>query len=442
METLHLGSSGPDYRDRQCLLAKMGNRHGLIAGATGTGKTITLQVMAEEFSNMGVPVFLSDIKGDVSGMCLPGSPDQGSHEAFQQRADMLGIDLAYQQFPVSMWDVFGEQGTPIKASLVNMGPRLISSLLELTQAQSGVLNIAFKVAEDYGSELHTLESLRTLLSYMAKDAESLSLRYGNVTPSSIGAIQRQLLMIENQGGLDFFSEYPATLNDLIGVDAKGKGRINILASDKLIQNPKMYALFLLWLLDKLFKELPEVGNPDKPKIVFFFDEAHLLFELASKPLMQKIEQIVRLIRSKGVGIYFVTQKPDDLPEVILSQLGNRVQHALRSFTARDRRELKRAAETYRENPEFDIASKISSLGVGEAVTSLLDAKGIPGIAQHTYIRPPFSHVGAVSVKIKLRNGGKPTTEYSKRAKSLTSSGVRPVRSTFKSGFCRGLFGNG
>lgn len=403
MSNAYIGNAGENAHERQYLLSKMGNRHGLIAGATGTGKTVTLQVLAEEFSMMGVPVFLSDIKGDVSGICLPGSEEQPAHSAFQNRANLLGIELAYQTFPVAMWDVYGEQGKEIKASLRNMGPRLVSSLFELTQAQTGTLNIAFKVAQSYGSQLHTVADLRKLLPKMANDSESLSLTYGNVGNASVGAIQRQLLMIENQGGLGFFSKDPLNLADFIQIDENGKGQINILAADKLIQNPKMYAIFLLWLLDKMYKELPEVGNPEKPKIVFFFDEAHLLFSLSSKPLLQKVEQIVRLIRSKGVGVYFVTQRPDDIPENVLSQLGNRVQHALRSFTGRDRRELKSAAETYRNNPEFDVATKISQLGVGEAVTSLLDRKGIPGVARHTFIRPPFSHVGPVSTEVKLRH---------------------------------------
>ena len=373
------------------------NRHGLIAGATGTGKTVTLQVLAENFSNAGVPVFLTDVKGDLSGLAHEGTETFKLHETFTSRADKIGFnDYLYQSFPVTFWDLFGQQGHPVRTTIAEMGPLLVSRLLELSEPQEGVVNIAFRVADEQGMPLLDLKDLQALLVWVGEQREELTLRYGNVSASSIGAIQRRLLVLENQGGAELFGEPALALSDIISTTADGRGQINILASDKLMSAPRLYATFLLWLLSELFEELSEVGDPDKPKFVFFFDEAHLLFDGAPKPLVDKVEQVARLIRSKGVGIYFVTQNPSDVPEDILGQLGNRVQHALRAFTARDRRQLVQAAETYRDNPLFDTADAIREVGVGEAVTSMLQKKGIPGIVERTLIRPPSSKLGPIS----------------------------------------------
>ena len=398
-DRIFIGGGGDGYGTPQELLLDKANRHGLIAGATGTGKTVTLQIMAEGFSAAGVPVFLSDVKGDLSGLAATGSADFKLHEAFTKRAQTIGLDLHYDSFPVTFWDLFGEQGHPIRATVAEMGPLLLSRLMELTDAQEGVLNVAFRVADEEGLPLLDLKDLQALLVWVGQNAKELSLRYGNVAASSVGAIQRQLLVLENQGGTALFGEPALDLADMMRT-RDGRGEINILAADRLMGAPRLYATFLLWLLSELFEELPEVGNPDKPKLVFFFDEAHLLFDDAPKALVDKVEQVARLIRSKGVGVYFVTQNPADIPDDVLGQLGNRVQHALRAFTAKDRKELKTAAETYRDNPDFDTAEAIQQVGTGEAVTSLLDPKGIPAIVQRTLIRPPSSQLGPIDGKAR------------------------------------------
>ncbi|MEL7117218.1 MAG: helicase HerA-like domain-containing protein, partial [Pseudomonadota bacterium] len=379
---IFIGGGGEDYEEAQGLMLKYANRHGLIAGATGTGKTVTLQILAEGFSKAGVPVFLSDVKGDLSGLAVSGSDTFKLHEAFMKRAATIGFDdYSYGAAPVTFWDLFGAQGHPIRTTVSEMGPLLLARLLDLSEAQEGVLNIAFRLSDEEGLPLLDLKDLRALLVFVGENAPDLSLEYGHISNASIGAIQRQLLVLENQGGAGLFGEPALELDDLMQVDAEGHGRVNILAADKLMQSPQLYATFLLWLLSELFEELPEVGDPDKPKLVFFFDEAHLLFDDAPKALINKVEQVARLIRSKGVGVYFITQNPADVPEDVLGQLGNRVQHALRAFTARDQKALARAAQTYRENPAFDIEAAIREVGVGEAVTSMLEAKGVPGMAE-------------------------------------------------------------
>ncbi|UWQ06117.1 DUF853 domain-containing protein [Aliiroseovarius crassostreae] len=395
-ETIFIGGGGEGYGTAQTLLLKYANRHGLVAGATGTGKTVTLQIMAESFAAQGVPVFLSDVKGDLSGLAVAGSESFKLHEAFTSRAEKIGFtDYAYQAFPVTFWDLYGDQGHPIRTTVTEMGPLLLAQLLELTEAQEGVLNIAFRVADEQGLPLLDLKDLQALLVWVGENSKDLSLRYGNVSTASVGAIQRALLVLENQGGHKLFGEPALELSDMMRTDTDGRGRISILAADKLMASPKLYATFLLWLLSELFEELPEVGDPDKPKLVFFFDEAHLLFDDAPKALVDKVEQVARLIRSKGVGVYFCTQNPADVPEDILGQLGNRVQHALRAFTARDRKELRQAAETYRDNPRFSTEDAIREVGVGEAVTSFLERKGAPGMVERTLIRPPSSQLGPV-----------------------------------------------
>lgn len=393
-ETIFIGGGGEGYGEAQTLRLDKANRHGLVAGATGTGKTVTLQIMAEAFSAAGVPVFLSDVKGDLSGLAVSGSREGKLHEPFMARAQTIGLDLQYDSFPVTFWDLFGEQGHPIRATVAEMGPLLLARLMDLTDAQEGVLNVAFRVADEEGLPLLDLKDLQALLVWVGQNSKELSLRYGNVAASSVGAIQRALLVLENQGGSALFGEPALDLSDMMRL-RDGRGEINILAADQLMGSPRLYATFLLWLLSELFEELPEVGNPDKPKLVFFFDEAHLLFDDAPKALVDKVEQVARLIRSKGVGVYFVTQNPADIPDDVLGQLGNRVQHALRAFTAKDRKELKTAAETYRDNPAFDTAEAIQQVGTGEAVTSFLDRKGIPEIVQRTLIRPPSSQLGPV-----------------------------------------------
>ncbi|MFK7765510.1 MAG: helicase HerA-like domain-containing protein [Roseobacter sp.] len=398
---IFIGGSGAEYGVQQHMQLGYANRHGLIAGATGTGKTVTLQILAEGFAKAGVPVFLSDVKGDLSGLAHAGSAAHKLHSAFTERAEKIGFeDFAYEAFPVTFWDVFAEQGHPVRTTVSEMGPLLLSRLLELSEAQEGILNIAFRLADEEGLPLLDLKDLQALLVWIGENAKALSLRYGNVSSSSIGAIQRRLLVLENQGGAGLFGEPALALQDLMRCDASGYGQINILAADKLMNAPGLYATFLLWLLSELFEELPEVGDPDKPKLVFFFDEAHLLFDDAPKALVNKVEQVARLIRSKGVGVYFITQNPADVPEDILGQLGNRIQHALRAFTAKDRKELRLAAETYRENPTFDTETAIREVGVGEAVTSMLQKKGIPGIVERTLIRPPSSHLGPISTQAR------------------------------------------
>ncbi len=393
-EIIFIGGGGEGYSAAQTLRLDKANRHGLVAGATGTGKTVTLQIMAEAFSAAGVPVFLSDVKGDLSGLAVSGSPEGKLHEPFMARAQTIGLDLQYDSFPVTFWDLFGEQGHPIRATVAEMGPLLLARLMDLTDAQEGVLNVAFRVADEEGLPLLDLKDLQALLVWVGQNSKELSLRYGNVAASSVGAIQRALLVLENQGGSAFFGEPALDLSDMRRL-RDGRGEINILAADQLMGSPRLYATFLLWLLSELFEELPEVGNPDKPKLVFCFDEAHLLFDDAPKALVDKVEQVARLIRSKGVGVYFVTQNPADIPDDVLGQLGNRVQHALRAFTAKDRKELRTAAETYRDNPAFDTAEAIQQVGTGEAVTSFLDRKGIPEIVQRTLIRPPSSQLGPI-----------------------------------------------
>ncbi|MEW2916271.1 helicase HerA-like domain-containing protein [Ruegeria sp. ANG10] len=396
-KNIFLGGAGEDYGQPQNLTLKYANRHGLIAGATGTGKTVTLQILAEGFSAAGVPVFLSDVKGDLSGLAMAGSESHKLHQAFHDRATRIGFqDYTYAACPVTFWDLFGAQGHPVRTTVTEMGPLLLSRLMDLSEAQEGILNIAFRVADEEGMPLLDLKDLQALLVWIGENRAQLSLRYGNVSTASIGAIQRRLLVLENQGGTNLFGEPALELADLMRTDANGQGMVNILASDKLMGSPRLYATFLLWLLSELFEELPEVGDPDKPKLVFFFDEAHLLFEDAPKVLVDKVEQVARLIRSKGVGVYFISQNPADIPEDILGQLGNRVQHALRAFTARDRKNLRLAAETYRENPTFDTETAIREVGVGEAVTSMLQKKGVPGIVERTLIRPPGTQLGPIT----------------------------------------------
>jgi DNA helicase HerA-like ATPase len=371
------------------LLPALANRHGLITGATGTGKTITLQVLAERFSSIGVPVFMADVKGDLSGLAAPGV----ASPKLQQRLQMLGIsDWAPGGFPTAFWDVNGEQGHPVRATISDMGPLLLARLLNLNDTQSGVLQLVFKIADDSGLLLLDLKDLRAMVQYVGENARSFTTEYGNVSAASIGAIQRGLLALEQEGGDVFFGEPMLDINDLLQTDG-GKGVINILAADKLMASPRLYSTFLLWLLAELFEQLPEVGDMEKPKLVFFFDEAHLLFSEAPAPLLEKIEQVVRLIRSKGVGVYFVTQNPLDIPDKVLGQLGNRVQHALRAFTPRDQKAVATAAETLRPNPAFDAAAAITELGVGEALVSFLDEKGRPTVVERAFVLPPASRIG-------------------------------------------------
>ena len=397
---IFVGGGGEGHGTPQQLLLSYGNRHGLIAGATGTGKTVTLQVLAEGFSAAGVPVFLSDVKGDLSGLGAAGSVTHKLHDAFTTRAKTIGLTLDYRAFPVTYWDIFGTAGHPVRATVAEMGPLLLSRLLDLSDPQEGVLNVAFRLADEEALPLLDLKDLQSLLIFIGEHSAAISTRYGLVSTASIGAIQRQLLVLENQGAAEMFGEPALDLADLLRRDANGTGMINILAADKLMLQPRLYATFLLWLLSELFETLPEVGDPDRPKLVFFFDEAHLLFNDAPRALVEKVEQVARLIRSKGVGVYFVTQNPADVPEVILGQLGNRVQHALRAFTAKDQKDLAKAAETYRPNPRFAIDATIRELGTGEAVTSFLEAKGIPGMAERTLIRPPSSQLGPIDAALR------------------------------------------
>jgi hypothetical protein len=374
------------------LLPSMANRHGLIAGATGTGKTVTLQVLAEQFSRIGVPVFMADVKGDLSGISQPGEPKPKIAERIKQ----LGLrDFQFSGFPVTFWDVFGDQGHPVRATVSEMGPLLLGKLLNLNETQAGVLAIVFKIADDKGWLLLDLKDFRAMLDYVGQNASAFRTDYGNISTASVGAVQRGLLSLEQQGGEKFFAEPALNLDDLLQTDAGGRGLVNILAADKLLLSPKLYATFLLWLLSELFEHLPEVGDREKPKLVFFFDEAHLLFADAERPLMEKIEQVVRLVRSKGVGVYFVTQNPLDIPDLILGQLGNRVQHALRAFTPRDQKAVSAAAQTFRTNPNLDVEKVITELGVGEALVSLLDSKGAPGIVERALICPPRGQLGPV-----------------------------------------------
>jgi len=375
------------------LLPKMANRHGLIAGATGTGKTITMQGLAEGFSELGVPVFLADVKGDVSGVSQPGKP----HPKVAERVEIMSLDdFAFEGFPVTFWDVFGELGHPVRTTISEMGPLLMSRLLKLNDVQQGVLDLVFRVADDNGWLLLDLNDLRAMLKFVADNATEFRTLYGNISSASVGAIQRRLIGLEDQGGNQLFSEPVLNLDDLMQTDADGKGMINLLAANKLMNSPQLYSTFLLWLMSELFEQLPEVGDPDKPKLVLFFDEAHLIFKNAPAVLLDKVEQVVRLIRSKGVGVYFVTQNPTDIPDSVLGQLGNRIQHALRAYTAKDQKAVRAAAQTFRDNPKLDTEQVITELGVGEALVSLLDAKGRPGIVQQTLIKPPKSQIGPIN----------------------------------------------
>ncbi|GHC69648.1 helicase HerA-like C-terminal domain-containing protein [Limoniibacter endophyticus] len=394
--TIFLGASrNPDdsYKEAETLLLKYGNRHGLITGATGTGKTVTLQILAESFSRAGVPVFAADIKGDLSGTAVKGE----SKDFLLARAEAIKLDpYEFHDNPVIFWDLFGEQGHPIRTTISEMGPLLLSRLMNLTDAQEGVLNIAFRIADEEGLALLDMKDMKALLAHVYERASELSVSYGNVNKASVGAIQRALLVLEEQGRDHFFGEPALAIKDIMRTAPNGAGAINILAADKLMSSPRLYATFLLWLLSELFEELPEVGDPEKPRLVFFFDEAHLLFDEAPKVLIDRVEQVVRLIRSKGVGVYFVTQNPLDVPESVLAQLGNRVQHALRAYTPRETKAVKVAAETFRPNPDFDTYKAITSLGTGEALISTLENKGIPSMVERTLIRPPASRIGPLT----------------------------------------------
>ncbi|MEQ1542298.1 MAG: helicase HerA-like domain-containing protein [Novosphingobium sp.] len=392
---LGLGANG----ERQTLLLSRANRHGLVAGATGTGKTVTLQSMAEQFSAAGVPVFLADVKGDLSGICMAGSHDFKHAATIEERAKQLGLEpFEYKDNPAVFWDLYGESGHPVRTTISEMGPLLLSRLMGLNETQEGVLNIAFKWADDNGLLLLDMDDLQQVLIACAARAGDLATTYGNISKASVGTIQRQLLAFESQGADRFFGEPAFEINDFLRTDETGKGVINVLAAEKLMQSPKLYATFLLWLLSELFEALPEVGDPEKPTLVFFFDEAHLLFDEAPQALFDKIEQVVRLIRSKGVGVFFVTQNPVDIPEKIAGQLGNRVQHALRAFTPRDQKAIKAAAETFRINSDLDVETAITELKVGEALVSTLAEDGAPTIVQRTLIAPPRSRLGPITPK--------------------------------------------
>lgn len=375
---------------REILRLKLANRHGLITGATGTGKTVSLQILAEGFSAHGVPVFCADVKGDLSGIAAEGV----SKDVLEERARTIGFeDYRYESCPAIFWDLFGKQGHPIRTTVSEMGPLLLARLMNLNETQEGVLNIAFRLADEEGLLILDLKDLRALMVHVAERAQELTAEYGNVSKASVGAIQRRLLVLEEQGGRNFFGEPALDIRDLMRTTGDGRGIVNVLAADKLMQSPRLYATFLLWLMSELFEELPEVGDPEKPRLVFFFDEAHLLFDEAPRALLEKVEQVVRLIRSKGVGVYFVTQNPLDVPDSVSSQLGNRIQHALRAFTPREQKAVKAAAETFRPNPKFKTADVIMELGVGEALVSTLLKKGSPSVVQRTLVRPPSSRLG-------------------------------------------------
>ena len=381
----------------QVLNFKRANRHGLIAGATGTGKTVTLQGIVEGFSKAGVPSFVADVKGDLSGLGMAGSPTAKTHEIFAARAAEIGMtDWAYADNPVQLWDLFGEQGHPVRTTISEMGPLLLARLMDLNEVQEGVLTIAFHVADKEGLLLLDLDDLQAMLSNCAERADELTTTYGNVSKQSVGSIQRALLQLRSQGAEHFFGEPALEIADLISTDDSGRGVVNILAADKLMASPKLYSTFLLWLLSELFEQLPEVGDPDKPKLVFFFDEAHLLFNDTPKALLEKVEQVVRLIRSKGVGVYFITQNPIDIPDTVAAQLNNRVQHKLNAFTPRDQQAVKSAATTFRANPGVDVATAITELKVGEALVSLLQPDGAPSPVERTLIKPPASRVGPLT----------------------------------------------
>ncbi len=380
------------------LLPQMANRHGLIAGATGTGKTVSLQVLAEGLSRSGVSVFMADVKGDLAGISQAGSD---TNKKVVERRDLLKLKpFSFEGYPVTFWDIFGEQGHSIRATVSEMGPLILSRLFDLNETQGGVLSLVFKIADDNDLDLLDLKDLQAMLQYVGNNAQQFQTQYGNVAAATIGAIQRSLLTIQEQGAERFFGEPVLDLNDLMRIDPNGRGMINVLAADKLMLSPKAYTAFLLWLLSELFERLPEVGDADKPKLAFFFDEAHLLFTDVPKALLEKIEQMVRLIRSKGVGVYFVTQNPMDVPQTVLGQLGNRIQHALRAFTPLDQKAVKAAAQTFRTNPKLDVEEAITQLGVGEALVSMLDAKGMPGVVQRAFMLPPRSQIGPIPVEVR------------------------------------------
>lgn len=396
-EAIFLGAvtNAPDIK--QYLSLKWANRHGLIAGATGTGKTVTLQALAEGFSRAGVPVFMADVKGDLSGLCEPSAKE----DFLLKRADIIGLEnYTAQAFPVAFWDLFGKAGHPVRTTVSDVGPLLLARMLELNDTQEGVLGIAFRYAEDNGLLLLDMKDLRALLNEVHDKAGDISRTYGQVSKPSIATVQRALLRLEDQGGAHFFGEPALDLRDLIRTDIDGRGMVNILAADELMKSPRLYATFLMWLLTRLFDELPEAGDAAKPRLVFFFDEAHLLFDDAPKSLLDKIEQVVRLIRSKGVGIYFVTQNPQDIPDSVLGQLGNRIQHGLRAFTPAQQKFIDKAAQTYRANPDFDVKTAITDLGVGEALVSVLEDKGNPSMVQRTLIRPPSAKLGVADAAAK------------------------------------------
>jgi DNA helicase HerA-like ATPase len=395
-EAIFIGASRANddsIRGREELALAKANRHGMVTGATGTGKTVSLQIMAEGFSKAGVPVFCADMKGDVAGLAMAGEPK----DFLTKRAADIGFDdYAFEAFPVIFWDVFGEKGHPVRATVTEMGPLLLSRLMGLTAAQEGVLNIAFRIADEEGLLLLDMKDLQAMLAHVAERASEIGARYGNVSRASVGAIQRSLLVLEQQGGDRFFGEPALDVTEFMRTSRDGRGAINVLAADRLMSSPRLYATFLLWMLSELFEKLPEIGDPPKPKLVFFFDEAHLLFNDAPKALLERVEQVVRLIRSKGVGVYFVTQNPLDVPETVLAQLGNRVQHALRAYTPREQRAVKTAADTFRPNPEFDSFEAITRLGTGEALVSTIQRDGTPSVVERTLIRPPSSRIGTLS----------------------------------------------
>jgi DNA helicase HerA-like ATPase len=391
--------AGPGGSRPQQLELKRANRHGLVAGATGTGKTVTLQGIVEGLSAAGVPTFVADVKGDLAGLAMPGAATAKPHEAFAARAKEIGYDgWSYEGFPVQFWDLFGEQGHPVRTTVSEMGPLLLARLMNLNEVQEGVLQIAFTVADKEGLMLLDLDDLQSMLIHCGERADELTLEYGNVSKPSVGAIQRSLLQLRAQGGDHFFGEPALDLEDFLKLDESSKGIINILAADKLMSSPRLYSTFLLWLLSELFELLPEVGDPDKPKLAFFFDEAHLLFEDAPQALQEKVEQVVRLIRSKGVGVYFITQNPIDIPDKVAGQLGNRVQHKLNAFTPRDQAAVKSAADTFRPNPEIDVTNAITELKIGEALVSLLLPDGSPSPVERTLIKPPSSRVGPLTAQ--------------------------------------------
>lgn len=398
-DSIFIGGGGPEHNDTQSLLLNRANRHGLIAGATGTGKTVTLQILAQGFSDAGVPVFCADVKGDLSGISQPGSSDHKLHDKLHERAAKIGLQpYEYGAAPTVFWDVFGENGHPVRTTIAEMGPVLLSRLFELNETQEGVLTIAFEVAEDNDLLLLDLKDLRKLLIFVNENRDSIGQEYGNVSPASVGAIQRRLLVMEREGAEAFFGEPALELHDMLRTSLDGRGIVNVMDATRLINSPRLYCTFLLWLLSELFEELPEVGDPDKPKLVFFFDEAHLLFDSAPRALLEKIEQVVKLIRSKGVGVFFVTQNPRDIPDPVLAQLGNRIQHALRAYTPSERRAVRAAADSFRENEAFDTEEVITDLGVGEALVSTLDEKGVPTVVSRTLIRPPASRLGPATAK--------------------------------------------